>query len=240
MVADASIDLSIIVPAHNEVDNLEPLVERVHRTLSDLNLHWELILVDDGSTDGSSQRMDQMAEEEGRLTALHFEQRHGQSAALEAGFIHSRGKILGLIDADLQTFPEDFPMLLEELERAEVDAVIGIRTERKDNWWKRLSSKIANGVRNRLTRENIIDTGCPLKVFRREAILGVTMFNGMHRFIPTLLKLEGYSVIQIPVRHTRRRMGVTKYGIWDRALRGIHDALAVRWMQDRRTRWKIR
>jgi hypothetical protein len=126
------------------------------------------------------------------------------------------------------------------LESEKLDAVVGIRAERHDTGWKRFSSRFANGVRNRLTREDIQDTGCPIKVFRAEVIRSVKIFTGMHRFLPTLLRLEGFVVKQIPVRHTQRTSGESKYGTWDRAFSGLRDALAVRWMQDRGMKWRLR
>jgi len=201
---------------------------------------WELILVDDGSTDGSAERMDQLAAGDPRVRVLHFVENCGQSAALDAGFRHARGGLVALIDADLQTFPEEIPDLVAVLEREEADAVVGIRAERHDSWWRRFSSRFANAIRNWLTREDIVDTGCPLKVFRAEAIRSVCLFDGMHRFLPTLLKMHGHTVVQVPVRHAPRTAGRSKYGTWDRALRGLRDALAVRWMQDRVLRWRLR
>jgi glycosyltransferase involved in cell wall biosynthesis len=236
----APIYLSVVVPAYNELDNLEPLVERVGKVLDGLDGESELIMVDDGSTDGTGDRLDQLATGEPRLKVLHLAENRGQSAALDAGFQHSRGGYVALLDADLQTFPEDLPGMLELLIAEQLDAVVGIRSERHDSNWKRLSSGFANWVRNRLTREEIIDTGCPIKVFRGDAIRAITMFKGMHRFLPTLLRMKGFSVRQIPVRHTSRQAGRSKYGTWDRALPALRDALAVRWMQDRNLDWRLR
>ncbi len=232
--------LSVVVPVFNELDNLSPLVERVRATLEAWGEPWELVAVDDGSSDGSGERLDELAAADDRLVVLHFVANYGQSAALDAGFRHARGRLVALLDADLQTFPEDLPLLVEELERRGVGAVVGIRAERHDSPWRRFSSRFANGVRNRLTREDIVDTGCPIKVFRREAVAAVPMFDGMHRFLPTLVKLAGHTVQQVPVRHAPRQAGHSKYGTWDRAFRALRDALAVRWMQDRYLRWRIR
>jgi len=237
---DDALDLSVVVPVYNEIDNVVPLVERVRTTLDPLEMSWELVAIDDGSTDGSGERLDELARSEDRLRVLHFQENCGQSAGLDAGFKHARGRLVALLDADLQTFPEDLPRLLEVLESEGLDAVVGIRAERRDTGWKRFSSRFANGVRNRLTRENIEDTGCPIKVFRAEAIRSVKIFTGMHRFLPTLLRMEGYTVRQVPVSHAERTAGTSKYGTWDRAFSGLRDALAVRWMQDRRMKWKLR
>ena len=238
--ADARPDLSIVVPVYNEVGNLEPLVDRVRSTLENGGRTWELLAVDDGSSDGSGEKLDVLAESDDRIRVLHFVANCGQSSGLDAGFRHARGRLVALLDADLQTYPEDLPKLIEILEAEGVDAVVGIRAERHDSGWKRFSSRFANGVRNRLTREDIEDTGCPIKVFRAEAIRKVKMFTGMHRFLPTLLRMEGFTVTQVPVRHTARTAGKSKYGTWDRAFSGLRDALAVRWMQDRHMKWKLR
>lgn len=239
-MTEPPVDLSIVVPVFNENDNVDALVERTRTALDSMGRPWELILVDDGSTDGSAKRLDELAAPDARLKILHFAANSGQTAGLDAGFRVSRGTIVGLLDADLQTYPEDIPDLVEHLERTAVDAVVGIRVDRRDSPWKRFSSRFANGVRNRLTGEDIVDTGCPIKVFRGEAIRSVKLFDGMHRFLPTLLKMEGFTVLQIPVRHTHRAAGVSKYGTLDRAFRGLRDAVAVRWMQRRTLRWRLR
>jgi glycosyltransferase involved in cell wall biosynthesis len=233
-------ELSVVVPVYNEVDGLDPLVDRVRAALDAAGTDWELVLVDDGSTDGSSEKMDELAVDDPRVRVLHFEQNCGQTAGLDAGFAHADARFIALLDADLQTYPEDLPGLLEVLKGEGIDAVVGIRAERKDTGWRKFSSWFANGVRNRLTREDIVDTGCPIKVFRAEAIRSVKLFTGMHRFLPTLLRMEGFSVRQVPVRHASRMTGTSKYGTLDRAFTGLRDALAVRWMQDRAMRWKLR
>jgi glycosyltransferase involved in cell wall biosynthesis len=234
------VELSIVVPVFNERDTVDPLVERVRDTLETLDLGWEMVVVDDGSDDGSGERLDELARIESHLRVLHFTANNGQSAALDAGFRHARGSLIGVLDADLQTYPEDLPRLLEALTDENVDAVVGIRAERRDSGWKRFSSWFANSVRNRLTREDVVDTGCPLKVIRSEAIRTIVPFDGMHRFLPTLLRMEGFSVVQVPVRHTARVSGSSSYGTWDRAFRGLRDALGVRWLQDRHLRWRLR
>jgi len=230
--------LSIVVPVFNEVDNIRPLVAAVDAAMKPLATSWELLLVDDGSGDGSDVLLDELARADAHLRVLHFERNCGQSAALDAGFRHAAGRVVVILDADLQTDPEDIPALLRGLEGA--DAVVGIRAQRRDTAWKRFSSRVANGVRNRLTREDIADTGCPLKAFRAEAIKQVRMFKGAHRFLPTLLRLEGFTVVQVPVRHRPRRAGTSKYGTLDRAFRALRDALGVRWLQDRHLDWRLR
>ncbi len=240
MSESTTCEFSVVVPVYNEIGCLEPLVERVRGALDSSSVDWELVLVDDGSTDGSGEKMDELSAADNRIRILHFEANRGQTAGLDAGFRHARGRIIGLLDADLQTFPEDLPQLLHILQEENLDAVVGIRADRKDTGWRKFSSWFANGVRNKLTREDIVDTGCPIKVFRAEAIRSVKLFTGMHRFLPTLLRMEGYSVRQVPVRHASRLTGSSKYGTLDRAFSGLRDALGVRWMQDRSMRWKLK
>jgi len=233
--------VSVVVPVFNELDSLRPLVVQVKEALdAGLVFRWELVLVDDASSDGSGDLMDQLALEFSEIRTFHFAGRSGQSAALEAGFHHSKGETVALLDADLQTHPGDLPMMIEILDNEEVDAVIGIRAERHDTAWKKFSSRIANSVRNWLTHEEIADTGCPIKVFRREAVLAVSLFDGAHRFLPTLLKMKGFRIRQVAVRHVRRQWGSSKYGTLDRAFRGLYDALGVRWLQKRNLRWRLR
>ncbi len=234
----AEIDASLVVPVYNERDNLQPLLDAALPVMKEHFAAFEILFVDDGSSDGSAEILDGFAAADPAVRVLHFEANRGQSAAFDAGFRHARGAVVITVDADLQNDPADIGAMLPHLEQ--VDAVVGIRQKRQDTWWKKVSSRFANGVRNRLTREDIQDTGCPLKVFRAEAIKSVRMFDGMHRFLPTLLKMEGYSVIQVPVHHFPRHAGTSKYGTWDRAFRGLRDALAVRWMQDRHLNWRIR
>ena len=233
-------ELSVVVPVYNEIDSIDPLVERVRSALDGAGIDWELVLVDDGSSDGSGHRMDELAAADDRIHVLHFVVNCGQSAGLDAGFQNSEGRYIALLDADLQTYPEDLPELLAVLRGEGVDAVVGIRADRQDTGWRKFSSRFANGVRNWLTREDITDTGCPIKVFRADAIRSVKIFTGMHRFLPTLLRMEGHTVIQVPVRHAPRVAGTSKYGTLDRAFSGLRDAFAVRWMQDRAMRWKLK
>lgn len=234
------VDVSVVVPVYDEVDAVDALVERVRATMDEHPVSWELVVVDDGSQDGTGERLDEIAAAEPRLRVLHLVENSGQSAALWCAFRHARGRVIATLDGDLQVYPEDIPELLSRLERDGVDAVVGIRAARRDTAWKRFSSRFANSVRNRLTREDITDTGCPIKVIRTDAARSVTPFNGMHRFLPTLLRMNGHRVVEVPVRHTARTSGRSKYGTLDRAFRGLRDALGVRWLQDRHLRWRVR
>jgi glycosyltransferase involved in cell wall biosynthesis len=147
--------------------------------------------------------------------------------------------VIVTLDADLQNDPADIPALLAELDRSGASAVVGYRVGRRDSGWRLLQSRIANGIRNRLNRETIRDTGCSLKAFRVEVARALPLFNGMHRFLPTLVKLRGGTVAEVPVRHRPRRFGTSKYGMWNRALRALLDAFAVRWMQRRALRYRV-
>lgn len=232
------LDVSVVIPVRNEKENLAPLREELTAVLGDLAVAWEILFVDDASEDGSAELLDELAVEDSRLRVFHFQCHCGQSAALLFGFTQARGQAIVVMDADRQTDPRDIPVLLKLLPGH--GAVVGIRTQRRDTCWRRFSSWFANGVRNWLTRESIQDTGCPMKVFAAAALRELPRFDGAHRFLPTLVRLNGYDVVQVPVRHFPRTAGRSKYGTWDRAWRGLRDALGVRWLQDRHLRWQMR
>ena len=238
-VPAASPDLTIVVPVYNERDNLGPLVDEVAAVLDPRGLAWELLLVDDGSTDGSGERLDAMARARRGIRVLHFRANRGQTAAFDAGFKEARGRVVVTMDADLQNDPADIPRLLETMTERGVDAVVGWRRVRQDSWLRRASSRIANGVRNRLSGDDIIDTGCSLKAFRREALAGIRLWTGMHRFLPTLLRMDGFTVAQVPVNHRPRLKGTSKYGVWNRVFRATQDLLVVRWMKNRRLGYEV-
>jgi glycosyltransferase involved in cell wall biosynthesis len=232
------VELSLVVPVYNERENLPLLVEEVGRALA--GRRYEIVAVDDGSTDGSLDVLKALKRAHPELHILAFAANAGQTAAFAAGFAVARGQVVVTLDADLQNDPADIPALLAELERSGAAAVAGYRVERQDTGWKRLQSRIANGVRNRLNRETIRDTGCSLKAFRADALRDLPLFNGMHRFLPTLVRMRGGRVTEVPVRHRPRRFGTTKYGMWNRVFRAFADALAVRWMQRRALRYRVR
>lgn len=223
--------LSIVIPLYNEEDNLEPLAAELTAALAELGRDWEVLFVDDGSDDRSAAVLSRLAAADARLRVLRQPRNQGQSAAFAAGFRHARGQIIATLDADLQNDPADLPRMLAELEGC--DVVCGVRTDRHDSWVRRVSSRIANGVRNRLTGESIADVGCSLRVMRARYARRVQWFDGMHRFLPTLLRLEGARIREVPVRHRPRLKGVSKYGIHNRLWRGLADLFAVRWMQRR-------
>jgi glycosyltransferase involved in cell wall biosynthesis len=183
--------------------------------------------------------MRQAADADPRVRWLQLERNCGQSAALDAGFRAARGELVCMIDGDLQNDPADIPAMVALIAAGEADCVCGIRQGRQDSWVRRISSRIGNGVRNWLTHEEIQDVGCSLRVFRRDLLRGLKMYRGMHRFLPTLLRLEGARIRQVPVRHHPRTRGETKYGIRNRLFRGLRDIFAVRWMQSRRLDYTI-
>ena len=223
--------LSVVVPVYNEKDNLDRLMVELRDALEGLGVSWEVLFVDDGSSDGSLEEMNNFRAENRGVRIIRHRRNLGQSAAIATGFRMARGEVIATMDADLQNDPADLPLLLEKLNGT--DVVIGWGSERKDTLVKKISSRIANGVRNWMTAEKIHDTGCSLKVFRRKFVRRTKMFDGMHRFLPTLMKLEGARVEEVKVRHRPRKHGVSKYGLANRLLGPLQDLLAVRWMQKR-------
>jgi glycosyltransferase involved in cell wall biosynthesis len=234
------VEVALVIPVYNERDNLPLLIDEIARAVGAEGRSYEIVAVDDGSTDGSLAVLVGLQRDHAELRIVAFAENAGQTAALAAGFRAARGRAIVTLDADLQNDPADVPALLAELERSRAAAVVGYRVDRHDSAWKRLQSRIANGVRNRLNREAIRDTGCSLKAFRADAVRALPLFDGMHRFLPTLIKMAGGTVVEVPVRHRPRRFGRTKYGMWNRAFRSFTDALAVRWMQRRALRYRIR
>jgi dolichol-phosphate mannosyltransferase len=233
MPLSSSLRLSVVVPVYNERENLHPLVEEILAELGRIGSPHELILIDDGSTDGSREILDRLARERPSVRVLHLEGNHGQAAGYVAGFAAARGDYLVTLDGDLQNDPADISRLLEWIPR--YDMVVGIRRRRRDTWIRRVSSRIANRVRSRILGDGIEDTGCSLRVFRRDLAAGFIPFRGMHRFLPALAQFQGARVKQIPVNHRERRAGVPKYGVGNRLWAGILDLGGVWWFRRRRT-----
>ena len=232
--------VSVIAPCHNERENLRPLVEAVRGALNPLELAYEIVLVDDGSCDQSWEVLQELGRADVRVRSLRFAVNCGQSAALWAGIQAARGRILVTLDADLQNPPAEIPQFLEALKAA--DCVCGSRVAARvqgDRWLRRASSHIANWVRNKVSGETISDAGCCFRAFRRECAANVRFFRGAHRFLPTLIKMEGYRVVEIPVHHHPRSAGRSHYGIWNRVFKSSADLLAVRWMKTRTLRYRI-
>ncbi|MDF0642924.1 MAG: glycosyltransferase family 2 protein [Nitrospira sp.] len=231
---------SVLVPVKDEIENLTPLIEgllKVMRSHSHSRSRpFEIILIDDGSTDGSSELMDQFAMRHPEVRAIHFDQNYGKTAALDAGFKQSSGETIIHIDADLQQDSHDILLMLPLVEA--YDVVCGWRKDRQDNLVRKLSSRIANFVRNIFTRDGIHDTGCPLKLFRRPVLDKLYLFEGMHRFFPALALMHGFTITEIPVRHYPRIHGESKYGVGNRLFKSLYDLIAVRWMHHRVLRYR--
>jgi dolichol-phosphate mannosyltransferase len=228
----------VVAPAHNEVDNLPRLIEETVAALTSLKQKWEIIIVNDASTDGTLDVLRNLRKSCSQLRILSLRQRSGQTAALEAGLHHAQGSFIAMLDADLQNDPADIPRMLEVLQTQPYDLVNGWRANRRDPWLRLVSTRIANGVRNRLTHEQIHDSACGLKVFRRACLDRLKLFNGMHRFLPTLVKMEGFRVVELPVNHRPRVAGKAKYGVCNRVFKALRDCFAVRWMQRRTLRYE--
>jgi glycosyltransferase involved in cell wall biosynthesis len=231
--------VSVVTPVLDERESLAPLIEEIAATLGDCD--FEVVAVDDGSTDGSWEELRRLKREYGFLQPVALDRHAGQSAALLAGFELARGAIVVTLDADGQNDPAEIPMLVEQLQQhPEWIAVVGYRKPRADSGWKRLQSRIANAVRNWLTGDSVRDTGCSLRAMRREALQGLPRFAGMHRFLPTLMRMQGGVVVEVPVTHRRRTGGKSKYGMWDRVFAALRDALGVRWLGRRRLVFQIK
>jgi dolichol-phosphate mannosyltransferase len=226
-------EISVVVPLFNEEESIAILQSELRDALKDLN--HEVVFVDDGSSDRTVERIEPAQ----NVHVVRFEKNAGQSAAIFAGLNVARGATLVLIDGDLQNDPADIPRLLAELARG-ADLVCGYRVKRRDTLVKRLTSRIANAVRSRYTKDGVRDTGCTLKAMRRECVSALLPFKGMHRFIPALVKAAGYRLVEIPVNHRPRRFGQSKYGLGNRALRATMDMFGVRWLLSRRLNYKIR
>lgn len=237
-MADATVPLvSVVAPVYNEAESVRPLVAALREALEPLGRPCEIVLVDDGSTDGSGAEIGRLAAADPRVRGVRLARNAGQSAALHAGFRAARGEVIVTIDADLQNDPADVPALLEALEEA--DAVCGVRLGRQDRLSTRLASRFANWVRDRVLHDGIVDTGCSLKAMRREDALRLPLFRGMHRFIPALLQMDGLTVAQVPVRHRPRRRGVSKYTIRGRTLQGLVDLAGVYWLKRRHPLYRV-
>ena len=228
--------LSVVIPVRDEVDSLDALLLELDAALSPLapRLELEWVLVDDASRDGSLERMREWQRKDERLRVIELPEHGGQSAALDAGFRAARGDVVATMDADGQNDPHDIPRLLAGLRDA--DCVNGVRVERRDDWRRRWSSRVANTVRRAVLRDPVSDIGCALRVMRAPALRRVKLFRGLHRFLPVLLEIEGARIAELPVAHRERRCGVTKYGLRNRLPEAIADLFVVAWMKRRAVR----
>lgn len=229
--------LSLVIPVYNEEESLPILAREIQEALRPLELAYEVIFVDDGSRDRSVEVIRALAHADQRIRMIRFKTNAGETGATDAGLRYARGACVVTMDADLQNDPRDIPLLLSHLREA--DAACGWRVRRDDPWIRRVSSRIANGVRNFLSNEEIRDAGCTFRAMRRGCLDGIKLFRGMHRFIPTLLRMERYRVVEVPVSHRPRRFGQSKYGVSDRMFSAFYDLIAVRWMKRRRLDYEI-
>jgi glycosyltransferase involved in cell wall biosynthesis len=225
------IELSVVVPCYNEENNIAPLVEELTEVLEGLGLAYEILYVDDCSTDSSVAQIRKAQARRPSVRLIRHRINSGESAAELTGFRRARGSVIVTIDADLQNDPRDIPSLLEHLSQA--DVVCGVRRRREDDWMKRLSSKIANAFRNVITGDRVTDAGCTFRALKKEVAIEMPSFNGLHRFLPTLARYQGFVVTEAPVGHRPRRSGQSKYGIRNRLWRGILDCLVMRWFKRR-------
>jgi dolichol-phosphate mannosyltransferase len=230
-------DISVVIPVYNEEENLPSLISELTEVLGGLGKSYEMVFVDDGSTDQSRKILRERASQNPQIRMLGFKKNCGETAAGAAGLKEAMGKVVITIDADLQNDPKDIPRMLEYLK--DYDMVTGWRQEREDSWVKRVTSRIANGIRNWLSREAIRDSGCTFRAYRRECLQDLKLYKGMHRFMPTLVKMEGFQVIEIPIAHHPRKFGESKYNTWNRMWRAFVDLLAVKWMKSRHIHYEI-
>lgn len=229
---------SIVIPLKNEVDNIGILIDEIEPVMDALGKAWELICIDDGSVDDTTVLLNKLSAQKPFLRPLTFDRNYGQSSAFDAGFKAAKGEYVITLDGDGQNDPKDIPALIELI--PECDMVCGIRLKRKDTFIKRMTSKIANCVRNMLVDDGVQDTGCSLKIYRKKSLDKIKMYQGMHRFLPALFKIEGFSILQIPVNHRERQRGKSNYNFFNRSFNTISDLFAVRWMKKRHLHYKIK
>jgi glycosyltransferase involved in cell wall biosynthesis len=234
--------VSVVIPIKDERDNLVPLTEQLMKVLGSQERSrttpFEIIYIDDGSTDGSGSLLDQLAGQYEPVRVRHFDRTYGQTSGFAAGFREAAGELIVTMDGDLQFDPADILVLLPLADR--YDLVCGWRKDRHDNVVRKVSSRIAYLSRRILTGDRIHDTGCSLKVFRRAVVERLQLFEGMHRFFPALAQMYGFTISEVPVRHYPRAHGTSKYGIGNRLFKSLYDLVAVRWMQNRVLRYRFR
>jgi glycosyltransferase involved in cell wall biosynthesis len=244
MTTDVAVDrptLSICVPVYDEAENLPLLYEAIAAVVDPIDLATEIILVDDASKDDSWRQIQALVARDPRVRGIKFAHNCGETAASDAGMRAARGQYVMTMDADLQNDPKDIPKFIEALGQG-WDCVCGTRVKdrgRGDSFVKVWSSRIANGIRNKLSQENISDAGCTYRAFKRECMGKLKLYRGLHRFIPTLLKMEGYTVAEIEVSNNPRIHGESKYGVWNRLFKSFRDLLAIRWMKSRLLNYKV-
>ena len=233
--------VSVMIPVYNEEASLVTLHRELDAALASVAGGAEIVFVDDGSKDRSLAVLREIAAKDPRVRVVVLDGNHGQTAAFAAGFDAVRGEITVTLDADLQNDPADIPRLVAKMDAEGADVVNGVRMKRRDSWVRLVSSRVANRARNWVTNESVTDVGCSLRAMRTEYVKRVRLFRNMHRFLPTLLRMEGATkIVEMPVAHRERRYGVSKYGIGNRLWVGIVDLFGVRWMQARHFRVRVK
>jgi len=233
--------LTIIVPVKDEEDNILSLGKEINQALKDVPYSWECIWINDGSRDHTQQRLTQLSTNYPQHRFLELAQNFGQSAAMAVGFKQAKGEILATLDGDGQNDPQDIPKLVQFMQEKQADVVNGYRAIRQDSWIRKIASKIANKFRNLVTGDKIRDVGCSIRVIKKECVQNVFVFKGMHRFLPTLIKMQGYTKIyELPVNHRPRTKGKTKYTINNRLWVGLFDTFGVLWMRKRIVNPKVK
>ncbi len=226
--------LSIIIPVKDEGENIDILGNEINMAMENVTLPWECIWIDDGSTDTTVGELKKLSACDARHRLVILARNFGQSAALSVGFQNATGDILVTLDGDGQNDPADIPRLIEKLQKHGADMVNGVRQKRHDSFIRKISSRIANNFRDWVTGDSVTDVGCSVRVFKRECVKGIPVFKGMHRFLPTLVRMQGYThIMESLVNHRPRVRGKTKYGIQNRLWVGLADLAAVKWMQSR-------
>lgn len=220
---------SIVIPIYNEVDNIEPMVCEILAAFSGRPESCEVIFVDDASSDGSVALIERLAQETGVVRCLRHRRNFGQSAAVATGFHGARGEWIGTLDGDGQNDPADLPKMLDAARELGVDCVTGVRAKRQDTALRKFSSRLANRFRDWMTGDRVTDSACGVRVVRSGCVAELPVFNGLHRFMPTLLRAKGFTVAEMEVNHRPRLAGVSKYGVHNRLWRGIRDCFGIRW-----------
>lgn len=229
--------LTIVIPVYNEEDNLLRVEQEFLKFFGIASLQSKVLFVNDGSKDRSQELIEEICSRNNDFTYISFVHNVGLSAAIKAGFDYTDTELVGYIDADLQTTPEDFNKLLSEMEDCAL--VTGVRADRKDSFVKNMSSKIANGIRRAFTHDGMDDTGCPLKIIKTEYAKRIPMFRGLHRFLPAMILLQNGKIKQVPVRHFPRIAGEAKFGLWNRLLGPLMDCFAYLWMKKKYINYSV-
>lgn len=232
-----SFEFTVVIPVYNEEDNLERVKTEMSDYFSKATVPTKALFVNDGSTDKSQELIESICANNDSFNFICFAENRGLSAAIKAGFDHVDTPLVGYIDSDLQTAPEDFNLLLEHI--GEYDLVTGVRANRKDSFVKNMSSKIANGIRRAFTHDGMDDTGCPLKVIKSDYAKAIPMFKGLHRFLPAMILLQNGKIKQIPVQHFPRIAGTAKYGVWNRLIGPLMDCFAYLWMKKKYINYRV-